>query len=216
MPPGAVGSPDYQNHYNALTAACQQPPPPSVSPAAGDPMGYVGGGAARVVYRGTDNHVHELALTDQWYHFDMTGVPGAVPAAGDPMGYVDAGGTARVVYRGTDNHVHELALTDRLRESGGARLLHSEARRGRGMNDGVPSFRDNVWCERLATTPPRHVVVVRGPGNRIDPSATSTPTTPATPIRQRRRAAAQPLGMTRRRSGIIVGIPPIATPRDRW
>jgi hypothetical protein len=27
MPPGAVGSSAYQNHYNALIAACQQPPP---------------------------------------------------------------------------------------------------------------------------------------------------------------------------------------------
>jgi hypothetical protein len=262
MPPGAVGSPDYQNHYNALTAACQQPPPPSVSPAAGDPMGYVGGGAARVVYRGTDNHVHELALTDQWYHFDMTGVPGAVPAAGDPMGYVGGGaarvvyrgtdnhvhelaltdqwyhfdmtgvpgavpaagdpmgyvggGAARVVYRGTDNHVHELALTDRLRESGGARLLHSEARRGRGMERWRPVVSRQCLVRETGDDAASACCRGTGPGEPHRSVRDFDATTPATPIRQRRRAAAQPLGMTRRRSGIIVGIPPIATPRDRW
>lgn len=103
------------------------------------------------------------------------------------------------LYSGTDVHLGLLLVLDLTDKS-----------------TGVPSFRDNVWCEKLATTPPRHVVVVRVPGNRIDPSATSAPTTPATPIRQRRRAAAQPLGVTRRRSGIIVGISPIATPPDRW
>ncbi|MEV4041299.1 hypothetical protein [Streptomyces umbrinus] len=78
-------------------------------PAAGDPMGYVGG-VPRVVYRGTDAHVHELGMGDGWQHFDMNGIPGAVPAAGDPMGYV--GGVPRVVYRGTDGHIHELWLSD--------------------------------------------------------------------------------------------------------
>jgi hypothetical protein len=73
-------------------------------------MGYVGG-VPRVVYRGVDNHVHEMAVTDQWYHFDMTDVPGNVPAAGDPMGYL-GGGTARVVYRGVDAHIHEIWLGD--------------------------------------------------------------------------------------------------------
>ena len=78
--------------------------------AVGDAMGYASGGAARVVYRSNDDHIHEIALSDQWRAFDMNGVPGAAPAAGDPMGYV-GGGAARVVYRGTDGHVHELALT---------------------------------------------------------------------------------------------------------
>ena len=40
---------------------------------------------------------------------------------------------------------------------------------------GVPSFRENVWCEELNSTLRRHVVVVRVPGNRIAPSATATP-----------------------------------------
>jgi Common central domain of tyrosinase len=77
--------------------------------AAGDPAGYAGGGTARVVYRGTDNQLHELSVSDQWHHFDMTGVPGAVEPAGDPMGYSDPV-VPRVVYRGVDNHLHELAI----------------------------------------------------------------------------------------------------------
>ena len=77
---------------------------------AGDPMGYVGEGAARVVHRGVYNHVQEIWLGNQWYRFDMTGVPGNVPAVGDPMGYV--GGVARVIYRSNDNHVHEIWLSD--------------------------------------------------------------------------------------------------------
>ncbi|WP_204082657.1 hypothetical protein, partial [Asanoa ishikariensis] len=46
---------------------------PGAVPPAGDPMGYVdANGTARVVYQGTDNHLHELWLADKWYHFDMT------------------------------------------------------------------------------------------------------------------------------------------------
>jgi hypothetical protein len=76
----------------------------------GDPYGYIGN-AARVVARGQDLHIHELYLTDRWYHFDMTGIAGAVPAAGDPMGYV--AGAPRVIYRGQDSRIHELYLIDR-------------------------------------------------------------------------------------------------------
>jgi tyrosinase len=82
-------------------------PPPTPVRSAGNPMGYVDE-VARVAYRGIDNHIHELYLTDQWYHFDMTGVPGAVPPAGDPMGYFAQ--VPRVVYRGQDGHLHELAI----------------------------------------------------------------------------------------------------------
>src|SRR5439155_3972240 len=36
---------------------------------AGDPMGYVGAGAARVLYRGQDNHIHEIGLGGpEWAH----------------------------------------------------------------------------------------------------------------------------------------------------
>jgi microsomal dipeptidase-like Zn-dependent dipeptidase len=80
----------------------------STRPHLDNPMGY-GADTARVVYRGQDGHVHELALDkDHWNHWNMTAGLGAPPASGDPMGY--GADTARVVYRGQDGHVHELSL----------------------------------------------------------------------------------------------------------
>jgi hypothetical protein len=71
--------------------------PPGTPDAVGDPMGYEGGGTARVVFRGVDNHIHEISLgPNGWGHFDMH-PPGTPDAVGDPMGY-EGGGTARVVY----------------------------------------------------------------------------------------------------------------------
>ena len=63
-----------------------------------------------MVYRGTDNHIHEL-----WW--DGTAgttttsprPPARPPRRVIPAGYMfDAQGTQHVVYRGTDNHIHEL------------------------------------------------------------------------------------------------------------
>jgi hypothetical protein len=62
------------------------------------------------------------------------------------------------LYSGTDVHLGLLLVLDLTDKS-----------------TGVPSFRDNVWCETVGSDRPRHVVVVRIPGNRIDPSATTTP-----------------------------------------
>jgi tyrosinase len=97
---------DVLDHY-ALGYQYDIEPPPPPPRAASEPMGYVGD-VARVVYRGVDDHIHELYLTDQWHHFDMTGVPGAVPAVGNPMGYFAQ--VPRVVYRGQDGRLHELAI----------------------------------------------------------------------------------------------------------
>jgi hypothetical protein len=77
---------------------------------AGDPFGYAAQ-VPRVVYRGDDGHVYELAIypeTGGWGLFDMSGATGAPSAAGDPMGYLS--NTARVVYRTGDGHVHEIWL----------------------------------------------------------------------------------------------------------
>jgi hypothetical protein len=61
------------------------------------------------VYRGTDNHIHELYWNGTWNTNDLTADTNAVAAAGDPNGYMfNAQGTQHVVYRGTDNHIHEL------------------------------------------------------------------------------------------------------------
>jgi hypothetical protein len=87
--------------------------------AAGDPHGYITpwDSTARVVYRGTDNHIHELFLAPHqpWVDVDLTAVftnPAfRTDAAGDPHGYITPwDNTARVVYRGADNHIRELFL----------------------------------------------------------------------------------------------------------
>jgi hypothetical protein len=45
-------------------------------------------GTARVVCRGQDGHIHEIALGGNgWKHWDMTTGTGTPAAAGDPMGY---------------------------------------------------------------------------------------------------------------------------------
>ena len=72
-----------------------------------DAMGYMSN-TSRVVYRGQDNHIHEIYLADQWYHFDMTAATSAPAAVGNPMGYFAQ--VPRVVYRGQDNHIYEMAI----------------------------------------------------------------------------------------------------------
>jgi len=93
---------------------------PPATPAAGSPFAYVTpDGVPRVVYRGTDNHIHELRLQGSWIQSDLSAIVSnnlpATSAAGNPFAYVTLGGlihdpTARVVYVGADNHVHELSL----------------------------------------------------------------------------------------------------------
>ena len=86
----------------------------SPEPALGDPMPYVTpDGIARIVYRGIDNHIHELRLQGGWIQADLfpfvtNGSP--VPAAGDPFPYVTPDGIARIVYIANDLNVHELRL----------------------------------------------------------------------------------------------------------
>jgi hypothetical protein len=93
--------------------------------AAGDPFGYVRSDQVNaVVYRGTDNHIHELALPrggTKWLPSDLTKLSSAPAAAGDPFGYVRSDQVNAVVYRGTDNHIHELALP-----RGGTKWLPSD------------------------------------------------------------------------------------------
>ena len=91
-------------HRNDLTAATGAPA------AAGDPAGYtLASTTQHVVYRGTDNHIHELWWDNNgWHHGDLTAATGSPAATGDPAGYTLASTTQHVVYRGTDNHIHEL------------------------------------------------------------------------------------------------------------
>ncbi|MFI2202427.1 hypothetical protein ACH47Z_16930 [Streptomyces sp. NPDC020192] len=68
--------------------------------------------ALHVVYRGTDDHIHDLVCNGQWHHEDLSGISGAPQAAGDPAVYSwDVDKALHVVYRGTDDHIHEFRLT---------------------------------------------------------------------------------------------------------
>jgi hypothetical protein len=84
-------------------------------PAAGDPFGYVTSfdQTSRVVYRGTDGHIHEISLPPHrsWTMGDLTHLAAAPGAAGEPSATVSPlDRTARVVYRGTDGHLNEISL----------------------------------------------------------------------------------------------------------
>ena len=107
--------------YEDLSAQASGTGGQTNAPGAADTaMGYTTdlagqGPLARVVYRGTDNHVHELSRPNgQWTHADLTAITAAPGAADTAMGYTTdlagQGPVARVVYRGADNHVHELSV----------------------------------------------------------------------------------------------------------
>jgi hypothetical protein len=105
-----LGSGSWQ--HNDLTNAASGAPQ-----AVGNPKGYMfeAQGTQHVIYRGVDNHIHELWLGGRpgWQHNDLTNAArgGAPQAASDPKGYVfGAQGTQHVIYRGVDNHIHELWL----------------------------------------------------------------------------------------------------------
>jgi len=98
-------------HYTNLNLAAGGTPA-GVATGSGDPAAYVfrAQGTEHVVYRGFDNHVHELRKdASGWHHGDLTAMTGAPAAAGDPAGYVfEAQGTQHVMYRSGDGHVNEL------------------------------------------------------------------------------------------------------------
>src|SRR3984957_17477651 len=80
---------------------------PPASPAAGNPFAYVTPDSVpRIVYRGNDNHIHELRLQESWIQADLSAIvrdsPPATPAASDPHAYVTPDSVPRIVYRGTD------------------------------------------------------------------------------------------------------------------
>ena len=85
-----------------LSAIVSDAPP--ATPAGSDPFAYVTPDkVARVVYLGTDGHVHELRLQDSWIQADLSAIvsdaPPASPAAGNPFAYVTPDSVPRVVYQ---------------------------------------------------------------------------------------------------------------------
>jgi hypothetical protein len=106
MPTTAV-TPPSTDEVAALLTRLQGP---GGSPAAAsDGAGYVmGDGSQHVVFRGTDNQIHELWWLGQWCHNNLSVDSGnAPPAAGTPSGYM-LGNTQHVVYRGSDSKIYEL------------------------------------------------------------------------------------------------------------
>jgi len=105
------------------------------SPAQGNPMGYVRSDRnSTVIYRGTDNHLHELGLGGSgWEHNDITYYTGlherrwrSLPTwsdasidgvdhpfagpSGSPFGRRATSNTDSVVYLGTDANIYEQRL----------------------------------------------------------------------------------------------------------
>lgn len=94
-------------HDNNLTQAIGAPM------AASNPTGYVWDDdkSQHIVYRGRDNHIHELWFhrNSGWHHNGLTLGLGAPLAISGPHGYTwDVDKTQHIIYRGEDNHVHEL------------------------------------------------------------------------------------------------------------
>jgi hypothetical protein len=105
--------------FNTITIQANAPQ------AAGDPFGYTTFDSTtgrmdvqHVVYRGVDEHIHELFAGDSWQHNDLTSLVGAPHAADDPVAYTtnDYGfgviDDQHIVYRGVDGHIHELFTID--------------------------------------------------------------------------------------------------------
>jgi hypothetical protein len=95
-------------HGGALSHAAGGPP------ASSDPYGYVwvADRTQHVVYRGNDNHIHELwqRLGQHWAHGGVLSRDTHAPlAAGNPVGLAwEKDGTQHLIYRGADDHIHEL------------------------------------------------------------------------------------------------------------
>jgi hypothetical protein len=111
----------------------------SAPAAAGDPFLYVtengSGETVRIVYLGSDAHIHELRLDagSSWKKADLSDLAGAPNAASGPVAYVpDA--DPRVIYRGTDSHLHEVRL-----DGGSWKKADLTALAGAGGAQGQPS-----------------------------------------------------------------------------
>jgi len=87
---------------------------PSDPLAASDPSAYsvATDRTKHVIYRSSDNHLHELWWTDPGPVGQGDLIPNGPLAAGDPAAYfMPADGTQHVIYRSGDGHLHELWWT---------------------------------------------------------------------------------------------------------
>jgi hypothetical protein len=100
----------------ALSETAKAPTLSTAAPqsgAGGGPMGYIrGDSVTAVVYCGSDNHIHELALIGgQWVHSDLSLAANSTTTFGYPFAYVRSDRVSSVIYQGADTHIHELALS---------------------------------------------------------------------------------------------------------
>jgi hypothetical protein len=115
------------NHVHVLFAAANQGPwshadltaITNAPLAVGNPSGFVYGASQElVVYRGTDNDIHQLYTFNnntQWAKADLSRLAGAPAAAGDPFALPTAGTSISpeiITYRGADGHIHALWAKD--------------------------------------------------------------------------------------------------------
>src|SRR5207237_27758 len=79
-----------------------------------DPKSYArSDGLDAVVYRATDQHVHELSRhDDQWVEVDVSDAAGAPPAAARPAPFVRNDNINAIAYRATDGRLYELSWQD--------------------------------------------------------------------------------------------------------
>lgn len=96
-------------HWTDVTLAADPPP---TSMVATDPAAYTfdQDRSQHIVYRGVDDHIHELWSSGTWHHHDLTAAAGNAPlSASKPFGYVwRQDDSQHVVYRGRDDSIHEL------------------------------------------------------------------------------------------------------------
>ncbi len=131
----------------------------NAAPAVGTPTGYRYDelGTQHVLFRGADNHIHEIYYQKQsgWKHSSISARAGASLASGDPFGYTfHVFKSQQVVYRGQDNHINELYWV----QSGGWRTSKLTVRANAPTSAGDPSayiFRD------------QNNVIYRGSDNHI-------------------------------------------------
>jgi catechol 2,3-dioxygenase-like lactoylglutathione lyase family enzyme len=149
-----------------LTAAASAPK------AASNPTAYfvTGEKIAHVVYRGTDNQIHELYHAREpgkWFHTNLSTAANAPKAAGCPSGYAGPDNTQHVFFRTEDGSVNELYFS----QEGGAkgwqsRNITGEANAPKAASDPGAYMLPASWLKFWKDRDRQHVVY-RGTDDQI-------------------------------------------------
>ena len=104
---GYCGTDDVWHFKNLMNEA--QGAPPAMSSAAPTAFAFEAEQTQHVLYRASDNHIHELYWNGSWNHNDLTNNTGAPNISGQAYGWeFVTGGRQQVVFMGADNLVHLL------------------------------------------------------------------------------------------------------------